>query len=63
MSGGLHPANGLNHLNRDSGIPFDSIRSATALVNSLIIFVAAWVGGRRRLMTERIERRKIRVEA
>ena len=33
------------------------------LVNSLIIFVAAWVDGRRRLMTERIEQRKIRVEA
>jgi ribose transport system permease protein len=33
------------------------------LVNSLIIFVAAWVDGRRRLMTERLEQRKIRVEA
>jgi hypothetical protein len=31
MSAGLHPADSLNHLNRDSGIPFDSIRSATAL--------------------------------
>ena len=33
------------------------------LVNSLIIFIAAWVDGRRRLMTERLEQRKIRVEA
>jgi ribose transport system permease protein len=33
------------------------------LVNSVIIFIAAWVDGRRRLMTERIEQRKIRVEA
>jgi ribose transport system permease protein len=33
------------------------------LVNSLIIFVAAWVDGRRMLMTERLEQRKIRVEA
>ena len=30
------------------------------LVNSLIIFIAAWVDGRRRLMTERLEQRKIR---
>ena len=28
------------------------------LVNSLIIFVAAWVDGRRRLMTERLEQRE-----
>jgi hypothetical protein len=34
-----------------------------AFVNSLIIFIAAWVDGRRRLMTERLEQRKIRVEA
>ena len=33
------------------------------LVNSVIIFIAAWVDGRRRLMTERLEQRKIRVEA
>jgi ribose transport system permease protein len=33
------------------------------LVNSLIIFVAAWVDGRRRLMTERIGQRTIRNEA
>jgi len=33
------------------------------LVNSVIIFIAAWVDGRRRLMTERIEQRKIRIEA
>ncbi len=33
------------------------------LVNSLIIFIAAWVDGRRRLLTERLEQRKIRVEA
>ena len=26
-------------------------------LNSLIIFVVAWIGGRRRLMTERIEQR------
>lgn len=33
------------------------------LVNALIIFVAAWVDGRRTAITERLERRKIRVEA
>jgi len=33
------------------------------LVNSLIVFVAAWVDGHRRFMTERLEQRKIRVEA
>ena len=33
------------------------------LINSLIIFIAAWVDGRRRLMTERLEQRKICVEA
>ena len=33
------------------------------LVNSVIIFVAAWVDGRRRILTERLEQRKIRVEA
>jgi energy-coupling factor transporter ATP-binding protein EcfA2 len=33
------------------------------LVNSVIIFIAAWVDGQRRLMTERIEQRKIRIEA
>ncbi|MBV8794041.1 MAG: ABC transporter permease [Hyphomicrobiales bacterium] len=33
------------------------------LVNSLIIFIAAWVDGRRRILTERLEQRKIRVEA
>jgi predicted ABC-type sugar transport system permease subunit len=33
------------------------------LVNSVIIFIAAWVDGRRRLMTERLEQHKIRVEA
>jgi adenylate cyclase len=32
MSAGLHPANSLNHLKRDSGIPLDSIGSADALV-------------------------------
>jgi ribose transport system permease protein len=48
-------ANGLVMLNADPYL--------YPLVNSLIIFVAAWVGGRRRLMTERIEQRKIRVEA
>jgi hypothetical protein len=31
MSAGLHPADSLNHLNRDSGIPLDSIGSDTAL--------------------------------
>jgi hypothetical protein len=29
----------------------------------VIIFIAAWVDGRRRLTTERLEQRKIRVEA
>ncbi|WP_158817999.1 ABC transporter permease [Methylocapsa sp. S129] len=33
------------------------------LVNSLIIFVAAFVDGRRRVLTERLEQRKIRTEA
>jgi ribose transport system permease protein len=32
------------------------------LVNSFIIFIAAWVDGRRRVLTERLEQRKIRVE-
>ena len=32
------------------------------LVNSLIIFVAAWVDGRRTSITERLEQRKIRIE-
>jgi hypothetical protein len=31
MSAGLHPADSLNHLNRDSGIPFDSIGSVIVL--------------------------------
>jgi hypothetical protein len=31
MSAGLHPADSLNHLNRDSGIPLDSIGTADAL--------------------------------
>ena len=48
-------ANGLVMLNADPYL--------YPLVNSLIIFIAAWVDGRRRLMTERIEQRKIRVEA
>lgn len=47
-------ANGLVMLNADPYL--------YPLVNSLIIFIAAWVDGRRRLMTERIEQRKIRVE-
>lgn len=32
------------------------------LVNALIIFVAAWVDGRRTAITERLEQRKIRIE-
>jgi hypothetical protein len=34
MSAGLHPADSLTHLNRDSGIPLDSIGSAIALARS-----------------------------
>jgi hypothetical protein len=34
MSAGLHPEDSLNHLNRDSGIPPDSIRSAIALMET-----------------------------
>jgi len=34
MSAGLHPANSLNHLKRDSGIPLDSIGSADALARA-----------------------------
>jgi adenylate cyclase len=47
MSAGLHPANSLNHLKRDSGIPLDSIGSADALkllttgIAALVIVVAA----------------------
>jgi ribose transport system permease protein len=33
------------------------------LVNSTIIFIAAWVDGQRTVITERLEQRKIRVEA
>jgi hypothetical protein len=34
MSAGLHPADRLNHLTRDSGIPLDSIGSADALASA-----------------------------
>jgi ribose transport system permease protein len=48
-------ANGLVMLNADPYL--------YPLVNSLIIFVATWVDGRRTAILERLERRQIRVEA
>jgi hypothetical protein len=38
-------------------------RGPAALVDSVIVFIAAWVDGRGRLVTERLEQRKLRVEA
>ena len=66
VAAGVGGSNGIipSHLSA-SAYPnvFSQQHFLTPLVNSLIIFVAAWVDGRRRLMTERLEQRKIRVEA
>jgi hypothetical protein len=37
--------------------------SKPRIVSGVCIFIAVWIDGQRRLMTERLEQRKIRIEA